>query len=128
MSSKEKIPPNVLDPDLYEQIKKEAKKKFKAWPSAYASMWLQREYMKRGGLFEYKTHGLEKWRREKWIDICDGSQCGRNMADIENYPVCRPSIKIDERTPKLASELTEEEIKKLCKRKQKNPKNRLKFK
>ena len=29
-----------------------AKKKFKVWPSAYASGWLTKEYKKRGGTYE----------------------------------------------------------------------------
>ena len=36
---------------LYSRVKAEAKKKFKVWPSAYASAWLTREYKKRGGKY-----------------------------------------------------------------------------
>lgn len=36
---------------LYNQVKAEAKRKFKTWPSAYASAWLVREYKKRGGTY-----------------------------------------------------------------------------
>lgn len=39
---------------LYEQIKEKAKKKFKVWPSAYASGWLVKEYKRRGGTYSYK--------------------------------------------------------------------------
>jgi hypothetical protein len=38
---------------LYIKIKSEAKRKFKVWPSAYASGWLVREYKRLGG--KYKT-------------------------------------------------------------------------
>ncbi len=34
---------------LYSRVKSEAKKKFKVFPSAYASAWLVRTYKKRGG-------------------------------------------------------------------------------
>ena len=34
---------------LYEQVKAAAKRKFTTYPSAYANMWLVREYKKRGG-------------------------------------------------------------------------------
>ena len=37
---------------LYNRVKAEAKKKFKVWPSAYASGWLVKEYKKRGGTYE----------------------------------------------------------------------------
>ncbi len=32
---------------LYAALKQKAKKKFDAWPSAYASAWLVREYKKK---------------------------------------------------------------------------------
>ena len=40
------VPKNKI---LYEQVKREAKKKFARWPSAYGSAWLVKEYKKRGG-------------------------------------------------------------------------------
>jgi len=36
---------------LYNRVKGEAKSKFKAFPSAYASAWIVREYKKRGGTY-----------------------------------------------------------------------------
>jgi len=36
---------------LYSRVKTAAKKKFKAYPSAYASAWIVREYKKRGGTY-----------------------------------------------------------------------------
>ena len=36
---------------LYARVKAEAKRKFKVWPSAYASGWLTREYKRRGGTY-----------------------------------------------------------------------------
>jgi hypothetical protein len=37
---------------LYNRVKAEAKKKYKVWPSAYASGWLTKEYKKRGGKYK----------------------------------------------------------------------------
>lgn len=37
------------DKALYSRVKAEAKRRFKVYPSAYASGWLVREYKKRGG-------------------------------------------------------------------------------
>jgi len=36
---------------LYNRVKAEAKKKFKAFPSAYASAWIVKTYKKRGGTY-----------------------------------------------------------------------------
>ncbi len=36
---------------LYAAVKAAAKKKFKTWPSAYASAWLVKEYKRRGGKY-----------------------------------------------------------------------------
>ena len=84
---------------LYSKIKSEAKRKFKVWPSAYASGWLVKEYKRMGGKykkiskskrkskrkskpkskrkskpksimkFSRKT-GLSRWFAEEWIDVC----------------------------------------------------------
>lgn len=40
------------NPALYARIKREAKKKFRVFPSAYASAWLVKEYKKRGGRYK----------------------------------------------------------------------------
>jgi hypothetical protein len=37
------------NPSLYARVKAEAKRKFKVWPSAYASGWLTKTYKQRGG-------------------------------------------------------------------------------
>ena len=48
---KSTIPKNVVNKDLYARVKSVAKRKFKVFPSAYASAWLVREYKKRGGKY-----------------------------------------------------------------------------
>lgn len=48
---------------LFTRVKVEAKKKFKMWPSVYGSIWLYREYEKRGGKYVPGTlhsNGLNK--------------------------------------------------------------------
>ena len=42
-----------IDKALYSRVKAEAKRRFKVYPSAYASGWLVREYKRRGG--KYRT-------------------------------------------------------------------------
>jgi len=44
--------PKPTNKSLYNRIKGEAKKKFKAFPSLYASQWIVREYKKRGGSYD----------------------------------------------------------------------------
>ena len=59
---------------LYNNIKREAKNKFKVYPSVYANYWLSREYKKRGGKYTgkkpSKSSGLNRWTEEKWINVC----------------------------------------------------------
>ena len=62
------IPTNKV---LYNKVKAEAKRKFKVWPSAYASGWLVKEYKKRGGKYRVekspkrKSKSKRKSRRRK---------------------------------------------------------------
>jgi hypothetical protein len=49
---KAKSSPKPKNKALYSRVKAEAKKKYKVWPSAYASGWLTKEYKKRGGTYE----------------------------------------------------------------------------
>lgn len=39
------------NPKLYARVKAEAKRKYKVWPSAYASGWLTKTYKARGGRY-----------------------------------------------------------------------------
>jgi len=43
--------PTPTNKALYNRVKAEAKKKYKVWPSAYASGWLTKEYKRRGGKY-----------------------------------------------------------------------------
>jgi hypothetical protein len=47
--------PKPTNMKLYNQKKSLAKKKFKVWPSAYASAWLTKEYKKAGGKYSGTT-------------------------------------------------------------------------
>ena len=53
--------------------KKKQKKKFKVWPSAYASGWVVKEYKRLGGTYSGKkssSRGISRWYKEKWINVC----------------------------------------------------------
>ena len=124
---------------LYEKVKKEAKSKFRSWPSAYASGWLVREYKKRGGRYSgsrkpRQTTGLQRWfELEKWINVCHLPKivpCGRpgglSKSDYwRKFPYCRPLKRATSKTPRTARELSKSEIKKRCSRKRRSPKKRV---
>lgn len=128
---------NAKDKLLWKNLRTEAKNKFKAYPSAYASSWIVKEYKKRGGKYiknsKKEYNSLSRWLDEKWINICEKTSsgkfksCGRNSASLKSkYPVCRPSVKINKKTPKTVHELSEKEIKNTCHKKRKNPSIKLK--
>ena len=80
------------NPALYNRVKAEAKRKFKVWPSAYASGWLVKEYKKRGGKYKGKKSpkntGLKRWFDEKWINVCKLPKkvpCGRPKATLKTW-------------------------------------------
>jgi hypothetical protein len=130
---------NPLDSALYEKVKAEAKAKFRSWPSAYASGWLVREYKRRGGRYgssrkPRKTLGLQRWfELEKWIDVCQLPRivpCGRpgTLTDKQywkNFPYCRPMHRASPNTPRLASDLSNKEIRRRCSLKKSLPKSRI---
>lgn len=128
--------PEPKDQKLYDKVVKEAKKKFKAWPSAYASGWVVKEYKRRGGTYKgkkpSKSQGLGRWFDEEWINVCKLPKkvpCGRPKTSLKEwkktYPYCRPNKKVNSKTPKLASELSKKEIEKRCRKKRKNPEKRI---
>jgi len=131
-SSKRGKPTNMA---LYNSVKAQAKRKFKVWPSAYASGWLVKEYKSRGGKYSGKksgrSHGLERWFKEKWVNVCKSphTACGRPNTSFpdwkKKYPYCRPSIRVSGATPKTASQLSKEQIARRCKQKHKSPMRRV---
>jgi CTP-dependent riboflavin kinase len=101
-----KIPDNVINKDLYIKAKKIADNTYKK-PSAYKSAFIQKKYMELGGTYTHKTKGLKNWFSEKWIQVKPyieenkEIECGKN----DNNKACRPSIKINEKTPLTINEI-----------------------
>jgi hypothetical protein len=131
--------PIPTNKSLYSRVKSEAKRKFKVWPSAYGSAWLVKEYKKRGGKYSgsvsksrKRSSGIDRWMKEKWINICKLPRkvsCGRKKLSKSwkrNYPVCRPSIRINSKTPTLASQISQKERKRICSIKRRSPTKKLK--
>lgn len=124
-----KLPNNVINKKLYSSIKEKIKKSIKGrrW-GAYDSGRLVREYKAAGGKYTgSKTkNDLTRWYKEKWVDACAWPKrkpCGRKTKSSIAY--CRPSIKIDSKTPKLVQNLTKAQIKSRCARKKRNPMKRI---
>ena len=88
--------------------------------SAYKSMKLSSEGKSKPTTKENKG-ALQRWGDEKWINLSalltDNKvlQCGTKgkKQKEQNIPsVCRPSKKVNEKTPKLAKEFTKKQIEK----------------
>ena len=102
------------DPKLYAKAKEYVKKRVKVWPSAYASGMVVQRYKKLGGVYKGakpKRAGIDRWFKERWVDICKPrgkgryAPCGRQNSDVRKYPKCRPSIRVSKQTPMTISEL-----------------------
>jgi len=118
------VPKNVVNKKLYLSIKNNLKKKIKGrrW-GAYDSGRLVKMYKKRGGKYKGgkgKTN-LGRWYKEKWVNACAWPKrkpCGRKTKSKIAY--CRPSKRIDSKTPKLIQSLSKSTIKSRCAKKRKS--------
>jgi hypothetical protein len=112
--------PIVNDKNLYEKVKKIADKIYDK-PSAYKSGFIVKKYKELGGTYtdDKQPKQLKQWFSEKWVDIGN-----------KEYPVYRPSIKINKRTPLTVKEIDPKQLKEQIKLKQKikGTKNLPKFK
>jgi hypothetical protein len=123
------------DKKLYEEVKELAKKKYKRYPSLYASAWIQKEYQARGGTYitnkeTNKNKNIDKWFEEKWVQVIPflrGKvvECGSSNKSTK---ACRPMVKVDPSTPLTMNELltlhSKEDILKFSRLKNKNMKKR----
>jgi hypothetical protein len=99
-----------IDKKLYQEAVREAKAKFATWPSAYASMWVQKRYQEKGGKYtttKKQSGGTTQWRAEKWINMNDWlkgkiTPCG--MPEGKDK-ACRPLKRVNSTTPITASEV-----------------------
>lgn len=118
-----------VNKSLYKYVKRLADKKFLSKTGVYKSSWIVREYKRRGGKYSgkrpsYKSSGLRRWYKERWIDlnrpirnskgkIVGYKSCGRKSAKLRSkgsYPLCRPSKKVTLRTPKTVKSLSKRSI------------------
>jgi hypothetical protein len=72
-----------------------------------------------------KNAELDRWFKEKWVDISRKDKsgkyapCGRSDADSGKYPKCRPSKRVNKKTPVTTRELTDKEEKAAIRKKRK---------
>lgn len=101
--------PIIVDKELYELAKIYADYIYDH-PSAYKSMYIQKLYKHLGGTFkeDNKEHKLTRWKNEHWQDI-----------GHKDYPVYRPSVRVNEETPLLVNEIDKTDLKNKIKIKQK---------
>ena len=100
--------PIVVDTELYELVKKHADDVYKK-PSAYKSGYIVKTYKSLGGRYldDNEPRNLQKWYAAKWKDV----------GGME-YPVYRPTVRVDKSTPLLASEIDPKNLKQQVKLKQ----------
>ena len=102
------------DKKLYEKAKHMADDIYKK-PSAYKSGYIVKKYKEMGGTFENdgKEKSLKRWFKEKWQDV--GSK---------DYPVYRPTKRINSKTPLTLNEIDKDNLKEQIKLKQKSKGNK----
>ena len=110
---------NINDPELYENIKSQIhtrlKKQGKGW-GMYSSSELSRKYKKAGGTYSGKKPGKQRWYLEKWEDE-KGNTCGSTKN--KEIKKCRPTIRVNRKTPVTWGEMSESEKRKAVSEKKK---------
>ena len=98
----------INNQELYDKVKLYADQVYEK-PSAYKSGFIVKTYKKLGGTYSdtSKEKPLKRWFREKWADVGN-----------ESYPVYRPTIRINKKTPLLKSEIDSNQLKQQIKLKQ----------
>lgn len=98
-------------------------------PSAYRSMQLAKLGLSKKN--NKNDSDLLRWQREMWlnlnalIDTGKKLPCGQKYKGQTTPTVCRPSVRVNEKTPTLASEYTNNQIRKAIE--MKKLKNRIKW-
>ena len=97
------------DQKLYEKAKQMADEIYKK-PSAYKSGYIVKKYKELGGTYENdnKEKNLKRWFKEDWKDVGN-----------KNYPVYRPTKRINSKTPLTVNEIDKKNLKEQIQLKQK---------
>jgi hypothetical protein len=102
----------AVNKQLYQEVKDYIYAKIPKH-SAYRSGHVIKEYKRRGGKFrdDGKERKLSRWFNEKWKDVNPNKTRG-------SYPVYRPTVRINKRTPLTLREIDREDLIKQSRRKQ----------
>jgi hypothetical protein len=97
------------------------------------SKFMRDEYNSENFAKDNYKGGLRKWLKEKWVDVSRKDKsgkhppCGRSDSDKGAYPKCRPSKKVDKKTPETSKSMSKSEKEKATTQKRraekKNPKS-----
>lgn len=52
---------------------------------------------------------LRRWFKEDWKDVRTGKPCGRRKGEKRGTPYCRPTKRVNSKTPKTSGEMTQSE-------------------
>lgn len=91
----------IMDPDIYQKAKRWADETYKK-ASAFKSGAIVKKYKELGGRYigpEKQKTSLKRWFTEEWKDIGGKS-----------YPVFRPTIKVNSKTPLTADEIDPKDL------------------
>lgn len=119
----------IADQKLYNQVVSEAKRRYKVWPSAYASGWVVKEYLRRGGKYTGQSKSLQRWFQERWVDVGRWLEEGKLVPcsnDAKRYPYCRPSVRVSSQTPKTIYEIPTSELRRRYLAKARSPSKKIK--
>ena len=125
--------PIILDKKLYALARQKADVIYKK-SSAYKSGYIIKTYKELGGRYkdDHKQKKLARWFKEDWKDIGNSAQVlqSQHAGASKNYPVYRPTIRINKGTPLTYDEIDKKQLKKQIKLKQviKGDKNLPRFK
>ena len=99
----------INNQELYDKVKLYADSVYKK-PSAYKSGFIVKTYKSLGGTYtdNKKEKSLQRWFKEAWQDIGN-----------KDYPVYRPTVRINKNTPLTVNEINPDQLKKQIKLKQK---------
>ena len=100
--------PKIDNIELYNQVKLLADSIYKK-SSAYKSGYIVKKYKELGGTYtdNNQKKKLKQWYDEKWVDI-----------GHEDYPVYRPTVKVNKSTPLTVNEIDKSNLNKQIKLKQ----------
>jgi hypothetical protein len=90
----------------------QAKEKYDIFPSAYASGFIAKCRKKKGII--YKDTNLKRWYKEEWKDE-KNNPCGSKKN--KKTKKCRPSKRVNKKTPVTWKELSPSQKKKIIKEK-----------